>query len=101
MEGRKEKRISQRIPVLLSSLAQPLHAEQASTEDITSYGVRVETGRQWELGSIVLVKSPQGRPHTCSSGLLQASRTQGVQLGIGICDAQPRVDDAVKVPSSV
>ena len=62
MEGRKEKRISQRIPVLLSSLAQPLHAEQASTEDITSYGVRVETGRQWKLGSIVLVKSPQGRP---------------------------------------
>ena len=61
MKGRKEKRYSQRIPVLLSSLAQPLHEEQASTEDITSYGMRVETGRPWELGSIVLLKSPQAQ----------------------------------------
>jgi PilZ domain len=60
MEGRKEKRNLQRLPVLLSSVAHPLLAEQVSTEDVTSYGMRVETGRPWELGSIVLLKSPQG-----------------------------------------
>ena len=60
MEGRKEKRNSQRLQVVLSSPAQPLHAEQASTEDITSYGMRVQTDRLWELGSIVLLKSPKG-----------------------------------------
>ena len=62
MEGRKEKRNSQRLQVLLSSLAQPLHAEQALTEDITSYGVRVQSERPWELGSIVLLKFPKGEP---------------------------------------
>lgn len=60
MEGRKEKRNSQRLPVLLSSVAQPLFAEQAATEDVTSYGMRVETGRPWELGTIVLLKSTRG-----------------------------------------
>ena len=60
MEGRKEKRNSQRLPVLLSSLAQPLYDAQASTEDVTSYGMCLETGRPWELGTIVLLKSTQG-----------------------------------------
>ena len=49
-----------RLPVLLSSVAQPLHVEQASTENITSYGMRVQTERSWELGSILLLKSPKG-----------------------------------------
>lgn len=60
MEGRKEKRISQRLQVVLSSVAQPLHAELGSTEDITSCGTRVQTERPWEPGSIVLLKSPKG-----------------------------------------
>jgi hypothetical protein len=60
MGGRKEKRNAQRLQVLLSSLAQPLQAEQVSMEDITSYGMRVQTERPWELGTIVLLKSPQG-----------------------------------------
>lgn len=60
MEGRKEKRDSRRLQVLLTSVVQPLHAELASTEDITSYGTRVQTARPWELGSIVVLKSLRG-----------------------------------------
>ena len=57
IEGRKERRNSLRLQVLLSSLAQPLHAEEASTENITSYGMRVQTERPWERGRIVVVRS--------------------------------------------
>lgn len=60
MEGRKEKRHAQRFQVLLSSLAQPLLAELVSTEDISSYGLSVQTERPWELGAIVLLKDPRG-----------------------------------------
>lgn len=60
MEGRKEKRDAARVQVLMSSLAQPLLAEQASTENVTSYGMRVQTERPWELGTIVLLKTPRG-----------------------------------------
>jgi hypothetical protein len=59
IEGRKEKRNQQRLQVLLSSLAQPLRAEPASAEDANSFGMRVQTLRPWELGTIVLLKSPQ------------------------------------------
>jgi hypothetical protein len=59
-EGRKERRNSQRLQVLLSSLALPLHVEPASTENISSYGMRVQTGRPFEPGTILLVKSFQG-----------------------------------------
>lgn len=60
MEGRKEKRSEQRLQVLLSSLAQPLLTELVSTEDISSYGLSVQTERPWELGTIVLLKDPRG-----------------------------------------
>lgn len=60
MEGRKEKRDVARGQVLLSSLAQPLLSEQASTENITSYGMCVQTARPWDLGTIVLLKGPKG-----------------------------------------
>lgn len=60
MEGRKEKQDASRVQVLLSSVAQPLLSEQASTENVTSYGMRVQTERPWELGTIVLLKTPRG-----------------------------------------
>ena len=59
-EGRKERRNSQPLQVLLSSLALPLEVEQASTENISSYGMRVQAGRPFEPGTILLVKSFQG-----------------------------------------
>ena len=59
MEGRREKRNSARLQVLVSNLAQPWLTEQVSTENITSYGMRVQTERPWEPGTIVLIKSFQ------------------------------------------
>src|SRR5215472_7037557 len=59
MGGGKERRDSKRFQVPLSSSAQPLHVEQASTEHFTSYGMRVQTERPWKPGTIVLVKSSQ------------------------------------------
>ena len=59
MEGRKEKRDPLRLQVLLTSLAQPLHVEQATTENINSFGMRLQTQLPWELGTIVLLKSLQ------------------------------------------
>lgn len=60
MEGRKEKRNEQRLQVWLSNLAQPLLAELVSTEDISSYGLSVQTERPWELGTIVLLTHLRG-----------------------------------------
>ena len=57
IEGRKERRNSLRLQVLVSSLAQPSYAEEASTENITSYGMRIQTERPWEQGTIVRIKS--------------------------------------------
>jgi hypothetical protein len=59
MEGRREKRNSARLQVLVSNLARPWLTEQVLTENITSYGMRVQTERPWEPGTIVLIKSFQ------------------------------------------
>jgi hypothetical protein len=39
---------------------QPVVTEYASTENVSSYGVRVRTDRPWKLDSRVLIKSFQG-----------------------------------------
>ena len=57
MEGRREKRDSARLEVLVSNLAHPWLSEQVSTENISSYGMRVQTQRSWEAGTILLIKS--------------------------------------------
>ena len=57
MEGRREKRNSARLQVLVSNVARPWLTEQVSTENITSCGMRVQTLQPWEPGTIVLVKS--------------------------------------------
>jgi len=62
MEGRKEKRSPRTLRVLLSSGAQPVVAEYASTENVSPYGVRVRTDRPWKLDASVLIRSSQGDP---------------------------------------
>lgn len=85
MEGRKEKRNSQRFQVLLSSLAQPLYAEQASTEDITSYGMRVQTEPALESGFDFACQNSQGRAFCAGkSCLLRTAFTQNIWSGIGV-----------------
>src|SRR5437763_839418 len=60
MDGRKEKRISRTLRVLLSSGGQPVVAEYASTENVSSSGARVRTDRPWRPDSRVVIKSSQG-----------------------------------------
>lgn len=62
MDGRKEKRTPQTLTVLLSCGAQPVIAEYASTENVSSYGARVRTDRPWTRDTRVLIKSSQGEP---------------------------------------
>jgi hypothetical protein len=58
MIGRKEKRSQQRVEVLLSG-GQPVFAELASMENISSYGARVRTERPWKPDTSVLIKTSQ------------------------------------------
>ncbi len=60
MDGRKEKRTPRALRVLLSSGLQPIVAEYASIENISSYGARVRTDRAWKPDARLLIKSTLG-----------------------------------------
>jgi len=62
MDGRKEKRTPGTLRVLLSNGAQPVVAEYASIENVSSNGARVRTDRPWRPHSGVLIKSTSGEP---------------------------------------
>jgi len=62
MDGRKEKRNLESISVLISSGPQPVVAEYASTENVSSYGVRLRTDRPWWPEARVLLQPAQGGP---------------------------------------
>lgn len=62
MDGRKEKRTPRTLRVLLSSGTQPVVAEYASTENVSSTGARVRTDRPWKRDASVLIKSTLGEP---------------------------------------
>ena len=83
MQGRKEKRNSARLTVLVSNLAEPWLSEQVSTEDVTSYGMRVQTERLWEPGTIVLIRSSReelgGRAR-----VVYCKPLQGKSFGLGL-----------------
>ena len=58
--GRKENRSRQRVEVWLSDGDQHVFGERASTENISSTGMRVQTARPWKPGSCLRVKSMTG-----------------------------------------
>lgn len=62
MDGRKETRTPRTLRVLLSSGAQPVVAEYAATENISSYGARVRADRPWKPDASVLIKATVGEP---------------------------------------
>ena len=59
-KGRREKRSPWEFEVLLSSGGQPMLAERASTENVSSSGVRVRTEQLWKPDTRVFVKSSRG-----------------------------------------
>jgi hypothetical protein len=90
MEGRKEKRDPLRLQVLLTSLAQPLHVEQATTENINSLGMRLQTRRPWELGTVVLLKSLQDQL-LARARVVYCKSLQSKTFGLGL-EFLPRKD---------
>lgn len=59
-DGRREKRNPGKFEVLLSSGGEPMLAERASTENVSSWGVLVRTERLWTPDTRVFVKSSEG-----------------------------------------
>jgi|SRR5215472_13917395 len=58
-EIRKEKRNHETLQVLLSRMADPLLTEPASTENVSSHGMRVLTERPWKRGAGLIVQSSE------------------------------------------
>jgi hypothetical protein len=83
IEGRKEKRDPLRLQVLLYSLGQPLLVEQATTENINSFGMRLQTQRPWELGTIVLLKSLQDQL-LARATVIYCKALQSKTFGLGL-----------------
>src|ERR1700745_1602830 len=57
LEGRKQPRAPERFLMQISAVHDPLLTDLASVENLSPRGVRVTSGRSWELGSYVEVKS--------------------------------------------
>ena len=56
-EIRKEKRNPEGLQVLLSRMAEPLLTESASTENVSSHGMRLRTYRSWKRDTHLIVQS--------------------------------------------
>lgn len=82
-ENRKEKRNRQRLPVLLSRMTQPLVTEAASTDNISSHGMRVRTFRPLKRDTHLIIQSTEhelwGRTKVV---YCQALPTNGFALGL-------------------
>jgi len=55
---RKEERHCEKLQVLLGSTADS-PVESASTENVSSHGLRVRTGRPWEQDTVLMVLSSE------------------------------------------
>jgi len=58
-EIRKENRNPEKLQVLLSRMAEPLLTEAASTENVSSHGMRVRTERHWKRDTHLIVQSSE------------------------------------------
>jgi hypothetical protein len=59
-EIRKEKRNPEKLQVLLSQMTEPLLTESASTDNVSSHGMRVRTHRLWKRDTHLIVQSSEG-----------------------------------------
>ena len=58
-EIRKEKRNPEKLQVLLSRMAEPLLTEAASTDNVSSHGMRVRADRAWKQDTHLIVQSSE------------------------------------------
>ena len=59
-DARKEKRNAETLQILLSRMAEPLLTEAASTDNVSSHGMRVRTYRPWKRDTHLIVQSSEG-----------------------------------------
>jgi PilZ domain len=59
MDGRKEKRNHKALLAMLSSGTRPLTLMLASTENVSSRGMRVQTDRPWKPDTRLLVETSE------------------------------------------
>ena len=60
-EIRKEERNPEKLQVLLSWMAEPLLTEPASTDDVSSRGMRVRAYRPWRRNTHLIVQSSENQ----------------------------------------
>lgn len=58
-EIRKEKRNPEKLQVLLSRMSEPLLTEPASTDNVSSHGMRVRARRSWKRDTHLIVQSSE------------------------------------------
>src|SRR5215831_17886244 len=56
---RREQRNPEKLQVLLSRMAEPFLTEAASTENVSSHGMRVRTDGHWKRDSHLIVQSSE------------------------------------------
>ena len=56
---RREQRNPEKLQVLLSRMAEPLVTEAASTDNVSSHGMRVRTYQPWKRDTHLIVQSSE------------------------------------------
>ena len=56
---RREERKPEKLQLLLSRMAEPLLTEHASTDNVSSHGMRVRTDRAWKQDTHLIVQSSE------------------------------------------
>ena len=81
--GRLEKRIRLAVPVQISSLQDPAAAEQTTTENVCSLGMRVLTQRARQLNERLMISSLVGDLRTLAS-VVYCQRLLDGRFGVGL-----------------
>jgi len=94
-EIRKEKRNPEKLQVLLARMVEPSLTEAASTDNVSSHGMRVRTGGHWKRNTHLIVQIFRVRTlGACESCLLPAPFRQNICYWPGTSGPHGRLDHA-------
>jgi hypothetical protein len=87
LEGRKQARTREGLPVQIIAVHDSLKAELAMVQNVSLHGAQLATERPWEPGSHVILKSPttgnswaRARVVYCEASQVQGSKEFAVGL---------------------
>lgn len=94
MDGRKEKRNRKAVLAMLSSTAEPLAVALASTENVSSRGMRVQTDRPWKPDTRLLVETSRGERSERARVVYCETLSDSFAVGlVFLAHPDPRVGD--------